>query len=290
MSHAPSGRSRHPGPTPRSGRYPVRFGTAELLRDADRPNAWLLSVGGVAQSYVDLDDPGNLEFDYVRRFGDVVDHLPPGRLDALHIGGAACTLPRYLAHTRPGSRQLVFDADGELVALVRAQFGLTVPGLRVRVCDGREGLATRRDETADLVVVDAFERGRLVGGFATAECTAEIARILRPTGVCMANISDGPGLPFARRVLATLMAAFPHVLLLAEPAVLRGRRFGNLVFAASAAPLPIPEIAARTASAAFPARCVWGDELRTLRGSAVPITDTEPGDTPNPPQDILGVF
>ncbi len=290
MSHAPDGRSRHPGPSPRSGQYPVRFGIAELLRDADRPNAWLLSVGGVAQSYVDLDDPGNLEFDYVRRFGDVVDNLPPGPLDALHVGGAACTLPRYLARTRPGSRQLVFDADGELVALVRAQLGLEVPSLRVRICDGREGLATRRDDTADLVVVDAFERGRLAGGFATAECTAEIARILRPTGVYLANITDGPGLPFARRVLATLMAAFPHLLLLAEPSVLRGRRFGNLVFAASTMDLPTAEIAARTASAAFPARCVSGAELRKLRGNAVPLTDTEPGTTPTPPEDVLGVF
>jgi len=268
----------------------VRFGTAELLRDADRPNAWLLSVGGVAQSYVDLDDPANLEFDYVRRFGDVVDHLPDGPLDALHIGGAACTLPRYLAASRPGSRQVVFDADGELVALVREQLGLHVPGVRVRVGDGREGLATRRGDSADLVVVDAFERARLAGGFATTECTAEIARILRPSGVYLANITDGPGLPFGRRVLATLSEFFPHLLLLADPAVLRGRRFGNLVFAASTMDLPITEIAARTASAAFPARCVSGPELRKFRGNAVPLTDTEPGTTPTPPEDILGVF
>lgn len=268
----------------------MRFGTAELLRDADRPNAWLLSVGGVAQSYVDLDDPANLEFDYVRRFGDVVDHLPDGPLDALHIGGAACTLPRYLAASRPGSRQVVFDADGELVALVREQLGLHVPGVRVRVGDGREGLATRRGDSADLVVVDAFERARLAGGFATTECTAEIARILRPSGVYLANITDGPGLPFGRRVLATLSEFFPHLLLLADPAVLRGRRFGNLVFAASTMDLPITEIAARTASAAFPARCVSGPELRKFRGNAVPLTDTEPGTTPTPPEDILGVF
>lgn len=263
---------------------------AELLRDADRPNAWLLSVGGVAQSYVDLDDPANLEFDYVRRFGDVVDHLPEGPLDALHVGGAACTLPRYLAVARPGSRQLVFDADGELVELVRAQLGLRVPGVRVRVCDGREGLATRHDDSADLLVVDAFERARLAGGFATAECTAEIARILRPTGVYLTNITDGPGLPFARRFLATLAEFFPHLLLLADPAVLRGRRYGNLVFAASTVDLPTSEIASLTASAAFPARCVSGPELRTLRGNAAPLTDADPGKTPTPPEDILGIF
>src|SRR5438094_1038191 len=104
---------------PVPGEYPVRFGTAELLADADWPGGWLLSVGGVAQSYVDLEDPTHLEFDYVRRIGDVIDCLEPGPLVALHLGGAGCTLPRYVAATRPGSRQLVFDADGELIELVR---------------------------------------------------------------------------------------------------------------------------------------------------------------------------
>ena len=268
----------------------MRFGIAELLRDADHANAWLLSVDGVAQSYIDLDDPAHLEFDYVRRFGDVVDRLPPGPVDALHIGGAACTLPRYLAASRPGSRQLVFDADAELVDLVRTQLGLRIPGVRVRITDGREGLTTRRDESADLVVVDAFERAQLADGLATIECTSRIARILRPSGFYLANITDGTGLPFARRVLATLTATFPHVLLLADPGVLRGRRFGNLVLAASASDLPVREIAARTASAPFPARCVTGADLRKLQGSAEPISDAESLTAPTPPDDVLGLF
>jgi spermidine synthase len=268
----------------------VRFGTAELLRDVDRGNAWLLSVEGVAQSYVDLDDPANLEFDYVRRFADVVDQLPPGPLDALHIGGAACTLPRYVEATRPGSRQLVFDADGELVELVRAQLGLRVPGLRVRVTDGRTGLATRREDSADLVVVDAFERATLAGGLATLEATRAIAAILRTPGLYLANITDGSGLPFARRFVATLQEVFPQVMLLADPAVLKGRRFGNLVAAASATELPTTTIAARTASAAFPARCVYGPELQKLTGRAKPITDENMPPVPHPPDDMLGVF
>ncbi|MEU5259921.1 fused MFS/spermidine synthase [Amycolatopsis sp. NPDC021455] len=281
-------RTRKADPVP--GRYPVRFGTAELVKDADRANAWLVSVDGVAQSYVDLDDPAHLEFDYVRRFGDVVDRLPPGPVEALHIGGAACTLPRYVAATRPGSRQLVFDADGELVELVRAQLGLRIPGLRVRVTDGRAGLATRREDSADLVVVDAFERATLAGGLATREATKAIAGILRPAGLYLANITDGSGLPFARRFLATLLSVFPEVLLLADPGVLRGRRFGNLVLAASATQLPTAEIATRTASAAFPARCVYGPELRKLAGKAPPITDADAPSPPNPPEDILGLF
>ncbi|MBB4687645.1 spermidine synthase [Amycolatopsis jiangsuensis] len=290
MGKARSGRGRPPnGPQP--GRYPVRFGTAELLRDADRANAWLLSVGGVAQSYVDLDDPANLEFDYVRRLGDLVDCLPDGPLDALHVGGAGCSLPRYVAATRPGSRQLVFDADEPLIELVREQLDLrSVPKLRVRIEDGRVGVRSRRDASADLVVVDAFERASIAGGLATVEFVTDVARVLRPAGTLLANVTDGPGLPFARRFLATLAAVFPQVVLLAEPGVLRGRRFGNLVLAASRTELPTAELTRRAASSPYPARCVHDGDLRALRGKAQPMTDAEAVVAPAPPEDVLGLF
>ncbi|MEV7554881.1 fused MFS/spermidine synthase [Amycolatopsis sp. NPDC089917] len=275
-----------PAPTP--GTYPVRFGTAELLRDADRPDAWTISVDGVAQSHVNLDDPTDLEFDYIRRIADVVDCLGEGPIDALHVGGAACTLPRYIAATRPRSRQLVFDADGELVALVREQLGLK--GLKVRVGDGREGVSGRYDASADLVIVDAFERGVLAGGLATVEFTNEIARVLRPAGTCIANVSDGPNLPFLRRFLATLATSFPQLALLAEPGVLRGRRFGNIVVAASRVELPVKDLTRRAASSAYPARCVANEDLRQLQGKAKAITDAEALPSPVPPKDVFGIF
>ncbi|MBP2181009.1 spermidine synthase [Amycolatopsis magusensis] len=275
---------------PVPGRYPVRFGTAELIRDLDRANGWQLSVDGVPQSYVDLDRPSHLEFEYVRRIGDVVDCLPGLALDVLHVGGGACTLPRYVAATRPGSRQLVFEADGPLIELVREHLDLrSVPGLRVRESDGREGVASRRDDSADLVVLDAFERASLPSRLATLECTREVARVLRPSGTYLVNISDGPGLRFARRVIATVTSVFEHALLLSEPAILRGRRFGNLVLAASAVELPFAEVARRSASAAFPARCLADDELKSLRGKAEPLTDAAPVTGPVPPDDVFGL-
>ncbi|GLZ43183.1 fused MFS/spermidine synthase [Actinokineospora sp. NBRC 105648] len=265
----------------------MRFGTAELLRDLDRANGWLLSVDGVAQSYLDLDDPTHLEFDYVRRIADVVDAAadPDEPVDVVHVGGGACTLARYIAATRPGSRQRVVDADGALVALVRAHFGLDVPGVEVTVGDGKEIVACLPDASADLVVVDAFERGMLAGGLLTIESTRDISRVLRADGVYLANLSDGPGLPFARRVVATLSAVFGNVLLLADPGVLRGRRFGNIVLAAAAGELPVRAVAQRAAAAAFPARCVTAAELRALFGPAKPLSDTEPVPAPAPPID-----
>ena len=110
----------------RATQDPVDSGTgaqggAELLRDADRPAAWVLLVDGVAQSHVDLDDPRYLDFEYVRRLGHVIDTAaPPGQqLRVLHLGAGALTLARYVAATRPGSAQLAVDADAALVDLVR---------------------------------------------------------------------------------------------------------------------------------------------------------------------------
>jgi spermidine synthase len=53
--------------------------------------------------------------------GDVVDALPDGPLSRRPPGGGACTLPRYVAATRPSSRQLVVEADLALAELVRSQ-------------------------------------------------------------------------------------------------------------------------------------------------------------------------
>ena len=112
----------------------VRFGSAELVPDVDDTDSWLLFIDGVPQSGVDLADPGYLEFEYVRRIAHVADLAFPPRepLRVLHLGGGALTLPRYLQHTRPGSRQLVAEIDDTLTALVRTHLPLPA-GHRIRV-------------------------------------------------------------------------------------------------------------------------------------------------------------
>src|ERR1700712_5032818 len=95
------------------GRTAVAGGTAELLADADRDGSWMLLVDGTPQSHVDLVDPTHLEFEYVRRMGHVLDLAGDtgAPLDALHLGGGALTLPRYLAVTPPGSQQRGGESD-----------------------------------------------------------------------------------------------------------------------------------------------------------------------------------
>lgn len=83
----------------------VDGGLAELVPDRERPRAWTLLVDGAPQSHVDLDDPAHLSFAYQRRLGHVVDLAAPSNrpLQAVHLGGGALTLARYVAATRPRS-------------------------------------------------------------------------------------------------------------------------------------------------------------------------------------------
>src|SRR4051812_28704098 len=129
-------------PTP--GRVPVAGGTAELLADADRDGSWMLLVNDTPQSHVDLAAPEHLEFEYVRRLGHVLDLAADAgaALDVVHLGGGALTLPRYVAVTRPGSRQRVVEIDQPLTDLVRARLPLPRNAhIRVRAADARAGLA-----------------------------------------------------------------------------------------------------------------------------------------------------
>jgi spermidine synthase len=274
---------------PMPGRYPVTFGEIELLRDLDRQDGWVLSKDGVPQSYVDLQDPTFLEFEYVRLMADVIDLLEDGPLSCVHVGGGACTIPRYVATTRPGSRHIVIEPDGLLVNLVREQLDLrSVPRLKVIVEGGRAGTAKVWDTSADLVVLDAFTGATMPVELATTEYMGDLARVLRPGGTLLINMADGKGLAFARRLLATVTGTFRHVALLAEPGIMRGRRFGNLIVAASRTELPLDLLTRRAAGGLTQARCVHGDALTNFIAGAYPIKDGDAVLAPVPPPAVFG--
>ena len=247
-----------------------------------------LEVAGTPQSHVDLDDPTHLHFEYVARMAAVIDRLrmPGQSLTAIHLGGGALTLPRYLAHTRPGSRQQVIELEQPLIDLVRAELPLPRGAqVRVRIGDAREvaaKLPAGLQGAADLVVSDVFAGAQTPAHLTTLEYYRVLAGLLAPGGVLLVNVADGAGLAFARRQVATVRAVLGEVIVLAEVQTLKGRRFGNLVIAASADPLPVEWLPRLMAAGPHPAKVAQGDEIDAfVRGAAV-VTDADATASPKP--------
>ncbi|MGH4028447.1 spermidine synthase [Actinomycetota bacterium Odt1-20B] len=268
----------------------VDGGLAELMPDRDRPRAWTLLVDGAPQSHVDLDDPAHLAFEYQRRLGHIADLVaPPGKpVHVLHLGGGALTMARYVAATRPRSTQQVVERDTALVQLVRRELPLDPQArIRVRGADAREALAKVVDGWADLVIADVFSGARTPAHLTTTEFLTAVRRVLRPGGYYAANLADGPPLAYLRGQVATAAAVFPELALVADPAVLRGKRFGNAVLLGSDTPLPVPELTRRSAGDPHPGRVEHGRALADFTGGAAVVTDAAAVASPAPPPSVF---
>jgi spermidine synthase len=277
-----------PGPSsgPSAGRFEISTGTAELVPDEYAPGSWVLHVNGVPSSHVDPEHPERLDFEYMRWIAALVDahvgaHLDPGTLRVLHLGGGACSLARWVAHAYPAARQVVVELDGRLAELVRAWFDLPrAPLLRIRVGEAREVTESLTPATRDVVVRDVFAGAVTPEPLTTVEFARHVDRVLAPGGLYVLNCGDTRDLAGARAELAALSEVFEHVAAVADPAMLKGRRYGNIVLAASHVPLPLegsPQAAALTREllgGAVPAQ--YKDEawVRSFVGGTPPRRDS----------------
>ncbi|MDX2376650.1 fused MFS/spermidine synthase [Microbacterium sp. LRZ72] len=263
-------------------------GTLARIIPSSHTSGWELEVDGTPQSHVDTDDPTHLHFEYVARMAAVIDQwgMPGHPLTAVHLGAGAYTLPRYVDATRPGSRQQVIELEPALVELVRTHLPLR-PGasIRTRVGDARAVLGRLPRGlvgTVDLLVSDVFGGAQTPAHLTSVEFYREAADVLAPDGILLANIADGAGLRHARAQVATVRAALAHVLVLAEVQVLKGRRFGNLVVAASRAPLPVEWLPRLMAAGPHPAKVAQGAELDAFAAGSRIVHDADATASPAP--------
>jgi spermidine synthase len=249
---------------------------ARVVADPGRESGRVLMLDTLRHSYVDLEDPTHLEFEYVRAIVAVTDAIaPPGEpLSALHVGGGGLTVPRYLDEVRPGTESLVIEVDPGVVEIDREQLELeTSASLRVRVADGRVGLAEEPRGGRDLVVGDAFGGLSVPWQLTTREAMELVDAALADDGVYAVNLIDHPPLGFVRAELATLRAVFPHVLLLARAPALAGEDGGNLVAVASRQPLPSGQIAEALTERDLAWQVAEGNRLDEFVGDAEVLTD-----------------
>jgi spermidine synthase len=210
-----------------------------------------LRMDTLRHAYIDLADPTWLEFSYTRLFGDVIDGFePPDEpIDALHIGGGGFTMPRYIAATRPGSFSRVLELDAVVLQTAREELGLeTSDDLQVLVGDARVSLEAEPTDGYDIVVGDAFAGPAVPWHLTTREFIGEIARVLRPDGIYVANVIDYPPLALARAELATMRDVFEHVAFIGPGSRIDGTSGGNLILMASDSPFPVDDILAANAA------------------------------------------
>lgn len=250
-------------PTPSAGSFEISTGTAELTHDG--VGGWLLTVNGAQSSHVDPFDPDNLEFEYMRQMAAAIADAHPDTaagLRVLHLGAAACALPRHLAHRYPKSRHVAVEIDAELARLAREWFDLPrAPRLRIRVGDARDVVEALTEHTRDIVIRDAFAEAITPAHLKTAEFTHAVKRVLAPGGLYLANCGDRRDLTSVRSEVATVAEVFANVELISDPSMFKGRRSGNIVVVASDGPLPrSPELQRILRSDPEPSRLLTGGE------------------------------
>lgn len=227
-----------------AGRWEIDTGTVELVPDEFSPGSWTVMINGVPSSHIDPARPGRLDFEYMRWMAAalrmyVPRHTQPNKLRVLHLGGGACSMARWVAHEWPDARQVVVELDARLVVLVRQWFDLPrAPKLRIRAGEARQVTESLTESTRDIVIRDVFSGESTPQPLTTVEFTRAVDRVLAPHGLYILNVGDSPQLTELRCEIATLKQVFEHVAAIADPAMFKGRRRGNVVLLASHRPLP----------------------------------------------------
>jgi spermidine synthase len=218
----------------------TKYHCVNLEADPNREGGYTLLLDDIPHSYVDLDDPAHLHYDYIRWIARAISETNPGDkpLDVVFVGGGGFTLPRWLLATRPGSKAQVLEVDEELVEFDENRLGLRPqPGLEIRTGDARVEMLEVPDESADVVVGDAFGNYSVPWHLATAEWIGEVRRVLKPGGLYALNVIDIEELELLRAEAATVLDSFEHVRLVtfgsAEEVF-----GGNCVLLASDRPIP----------------------------------------------------
>lgn len=250
---------------------------ARVEVDDDRASGRILWLDDLQHSYVDVEDPTYLGHSYAQTLGDVVGTVAPaGRpLAAVHVGGGGFTLPRYLDATRPGTRSLVLELDPEIVDLAQDELALVLGShLRALTGDARNRVRDLADDSADLIIGDAFGGRSVPWHLTTREFLRDLDRVLRPGGTYVVNIIDRPPLGFARAEVATLRDVWDHVAVVGPAGRIAGDHGGNFILVASDQPIETEAIEAASAARGDPEAAVSdAAQLDRFVGGADVLTD-----------------
>ncbi|AZA11260.1 spermidine synthase [Corynebacterium gerontici] len=226
-----------------AGIFPTSTGEVELRADSFVPGAWEVLVNGVPSSHIHP-DPLVLEFEYMRWMASILAWFEQTRvhqqqLRITHLGGGACSFARYCVARWPKARNTVVELDAQLTQLVRLWFDLPrAPQLKIRAEDARQATDGFVQASRDVIIRDVFAGSTTPENLSTIEFFRRVSSSLAPGGLYMANCGDHRDLQLAKSELRTMQQVFAHTACIADPAMLKGRRYGNIVLIGTDSPLP----------------------------------------------------
>ncbi len=231
-------------------------------------DSYILHVNGVPSSSITLSDPQRLDYEYLDWMRRIIDvELPAGSLRAAHIGAAGYALARAIDSARPGSKQTAIDIDAKLLDFAREWFDLPrSPALALRAGDGAVEIGKFRPDALDVLVRDAFDHDSVPSSLQTAEFFAGCAVAVKDSGLYIANVPDSGDHRILRSELRGLGEHFAHLAAATEPAILKGRRRGNVVVLASNTPPDVAGLDRSLRTAASSATFLAGADLRSRLG------------------------
>lgn len=252
--------------------HETRYYCVRIVEDPERESGRRLVLDDLSHSYVDLDDPTHLEFAYTRMLAAVANAQAPGRVDVTFLGGGAFTLPAWFDAERPGSTSTVLEVDTDLPGIVTQKLP-PPPDIPTEIIlgDGRASMRTLSDDSADIVVGDAFGGRAVPWHLTTVEFNDDIDRVLRLDGLYIANVIDGPRMELVRAIASTLGETWPHVAVLTTPE--RFELGGNLVVAASHMPIDSAAVVAKNLDFGLDVIVLTGADLAAFVDGAQVLTD-----------------
>jgi spermidine synthase len=149
-------------------------------------------LDNLIHSYVCLDDPLHIEYEYERIYSDVLKWKFKKDEDfkSLTIGGGGYTFPRYMEISYPKAQIDVVEIDPEVTSIVYKHLGLSADTrINTYNTDGR-WFVMNCAEKYDLIFTDAYNDLSIPYHLTTKEFLVQLKSILNPDGLIMSNIID----------------------------------------------------------------------------------------------------
>ena len=149
-------------------------------------------LDNLIHSYVALDNPLHIEYEYERIYSDVLKwkFRKEESFKSLTIGGGGYTFPRYMEVVYPNARIDVVEIDPEVTRIVYDHLGMSRnTKIKTYNTDGRWFVMNSKDKY-DLIFTDAYNDLSIPYHLTTLEFAQQLKDILSPNGIILSNIID----------------------------------------------------------------------------------------------------